>query len=242
MDKLKSSVEDLKKRGYVSKEDLKYFHERPREQLIQLMNSDDPFERTASIITLRDENDIGNREYVSLLLERLCIEKALYTRLEICNALELGNRDTAELMCAYLGKIGNNQHKSIPVEVSKKKSFPLPRDIIARSLGKMNTSILSALIRHLSLDSREIVSELLDAIGFMVFYHRELATLEYFQSILHTYQSFKADELIVWKTVLCCSAFPLTQSKELIEQIKKTHENQTIQLEADRSLKLIENI
>ena len=40
-------------------------------------------------------------------------------------------------MVEYLGQIGNNQHKVLPTNGFNKKSYPLPRDIIARTLAHM---------------------------------------------------------------------------------------------------------
>lgn len=236
---MKSKSEDLKRRGFVDEDDVKIFNTFTHEQLIDMVNSNNACERTASIRTLVIKYPLDNNEYIRILLNRLSMENALYTKIEICNVLEKGNKRTAEIMCEYLGKIGSNQHKIIPGCVSKKKSYPLPRDIIARSLGNMDKSIISVLIPHLYIDDRSKASELIDAIGYMIFYNAELVKMEYYHNIMNIFERFVTDDLIIWKIAMCCSAFPLKESKKLIELIKETTTNQTIILEAERSNRII---
>ena len=49
-------------------------------------------------------------------------------------------------MVEYLGQIGNNQHTVLPTNGFNKKSYPLPRDIIARTLAHMKEDILPVLM------------------------------------------------------------------------------------------------
>ena len=65
----------------------------------------------------------------------------------------------------YLAKIGKNQYKELPSEPSRKKSYPLPRDIIARTLAKMDTSIMPFLMKVLKEDDLSKISEVIDAIN-----------------------------------------------------------------------------
>lgn len=80
----------------------------------------------------------------------MAYEKQGVVFLKICNTLEKGNLKTAEQMIPYLGRIGHNQHLCLLNKVLKKSSYPLPRDIIARSLGKMDGTILPALLKVLT--------------------------------------------------------------------------------------------
>jgi hypothetical protein len=236
---MKSSKLDLRKRGMASEEDITLLQSLSTEELCKKVNSSVPAERSAAVIVLRSRCTVHDPAHVARLLERLAIEKALYTKLEITVSLEAGNEITASLMCDYLGRIGNNQHRIIPETVSKKKSFPLPRDIIARSLGRMNTCVFPVLLNRLKTNERQELTELTDAIGYMAFYNKELATEEAFLPILQTYEKYISDELIVWKISLCCSGFPLKESVDLLDRIKSTGMHPTIRKEADRSLALI---
>ncbi len=236
---MKSSDKELIKRGYLQKGDERKYSALTQEQLIDMLNIEPASERTAVILALRSKYFSGDEHYIRILLERLRLEKALYTRLELCNSLEMGNAITAEIMCEYLGGIGNNQYKLVPNEVSKKKCYPLPRDLIARSLGRMTPSVLPVLTKHLIFEEKSKVSELIDAIGYMIFYHPEFATSIHFSNIMLTYDRFIGDELIVWKIARCCSAFPIEQSENRLLSIKEASTHQTIIEEAERSLRFI---
>lgn len=173
------------------------------------------------------------------LLNILSNEKSLYTKIELCKSLEKGNEFTANLMCKNIGDIGKNQHKS-PKKPSKKNSYPLPRDIIARTLSKMDKSIINILISNLNDNNNELkISELLDAIGFLTFYNSELAIVENFNEIKNIFFKFKESELITWKICICCSAFPINESKDVLKHIKNVTNNENILLEVERSLKII---
>lgn len=112
----------------------------------------------------------------------------------------------------------------MPEAVSLKKSYPLPRDIIARSLGKMSIYIFPALIDILKTEDVEKISEVLDAIGFMVFYNSELATLNNATIIYTIITKYEENPLIIWKCILCLSAFPLEESRIILTNIKEKNQ------------------
>ena len=141
-------------------------------------------------------------------------------------------------MTDYLGKTGNNQHKTLPNKVSEKKSFPLPRDIVARSLGKMSAEVFPVLQTVVKGSDIEKIQEVLDAIGFMAFYNEKLATSENVMPILYLLKKYTDNHMISWKVVLCLSAFPLTESKKVLLQY--ADKKDVIGVEALRSLRLLE--
>ena len=157
-------------------------------------------------------------------------ETALYTRLAMTEKLEGGDSSTALKMIGFLGKIGKNQHR-IPIAPSKKKSFPLLRDLMARSLGRMNPELFPVLLASAEELPPLKLSELIDAIGYMAFYHPALATAQNYQRLLQIKNSYDHDPLIQWKCLICFSAFP--QSKDLLAQ-----EDQ-FSMGAQRSLSLL---
>ncbi|MGL4669117.1 MAG: hypothetical protein ACRCVG_00770 [Methanobacteriaceae archaeon] len=223
---MKSSNSQLRKRGMIDEGDINKFEDYSEESLFVCLKSDDPVERTVAVRLLSEKFSCNNKDYVNVLLSLLSTEKALYTRLEIFNFLETGNKTTAKLMTNYLGKIGNNQHKKIPNKVSKKKSYPLPRDIIARTLGKMDCEVLEVLFSVLESKNKAKISEVLDAIGFLIFYNSSLATVENFNVILSFLFDYSDDgnvdvvngeDVIVWKIFMCFSAFPLEECREFLE-------------------------
>ncbi|WP_234120420.1 hypothetical protein [Clostridium hydrogenum] len=238
---MKSTAEQLRKRGVADQFDIDELMNLSYDELIDGINTKLPAKRTAAIRVLYMKFGCSNVKLIQTLLERLCIEKSLYTKLEICSVLEKGNATAAKLMVEYLGKIGSNQYKKLPDRVSKKVSYPLPRDIIARSLARMDKSIFEVLMEALSSQEKYKIYEVLDAIGFLIFYNRELASLKVFKSILEILKAYSDDYIIVWKSVMCFSAFSYKESIDTLEWIKRTHVNKIIKAEAERSIKLIIN-
>lgn len=213
-------------RGWVEEADLSRYRGLSRSDLIALLASADACERTIAARLLPLDCDVTH-----ILLEALIHEPALYTRLAITAKLESGGEATARQMIPLLNNIGHNQHRT-PIAPSKKKSYPLPRDLIARSLGRMSPDIFPLL-----LDSAEQLSpfplrELIDALGFMAFYHPSVATEAHYQRLLSIKHTHRKDALIPWKMLICFSAFP--QSKAVLLQ-------ETVFLaEAQRSLCLLD--
>lgn len=210
---MKSKLSDLKKRGMVTGEEILSFSNLPIEELVKLLHSENACERSAAAINLLPVSDMAADE----LLTQLSFEKCLYTKISICESLEKGNIETAKKMSKFLGMIGNNQYIKLPEKVSAKKSYPLPRDIIARVLGKMDALIYPVLDDILKTAYTEQISEALDAIGFMVFYNPQLVNSVNVKSILRILNIYKDNEIIVWKSILCLSAFPLLESAEVLE-------------------------
>lgn len=211
---MKSTPSALKRRGMASPEEIAVCAALPWERLAEELHSEDACRRTAAARCM----ELHREQAADLLLEQLAREECLYTRLAICECLEKGNTDTAEKMFPWLGRIGNNQYKALPDKVSAKKSFPLPRDLIARSLARMDTAVFPLLLQLLETGSLQQISEALDAAGFMAFYNKTLATgenAERFLRLLHTHSD---SEIIVWKVLLCLSAFPVPEAKLVLEE------------------------
>lgn len=236
---MKSNKEDLRKRGMIDQSDIDKIISLSYSELMELINSKSPTERSTAIHILSDKVSCDNEAFIETLLIRLSIEKSLYTKIEICNALEKGKEKTARRMVEYVGCIGNNQHKCLPDKVSKKISYPLPRDIIARSLAKMDSSILPVLLEVLRSENQTKISEVIDAIGFLVFYHQELATIETLNCLIDVMNIYSNNDVVVWKCVLCLSAFPLQKSIDILKCISENGDNSLIIDEALRSLNLI---
>lgn len=236
-----SSEEDLRKRGLITENDIIKFQNQSNDELMLLVNSESAVERSVSVNLLSKRIDIENLDFVNLLLERLCVEKKLYTKIEICKVLEKGNIKTAEQMVKYLGKIGKNQYKYLPEKVSMKKSYPLPRDIIARTLGKMDIEVLPTLFNVLKGDDIQKISEVIDAIGFLLFYNPTYDSEYSFKLIIDVLNRYSENRLITWKCVTCLSSFKKEESFNILKQILRKHKNDIIIEEAKRSIRLIES-
>lgn len=231
---MKSSQEALRKRGLANKEEIASLSGYPLEKLLTILHNDKACMRTAAAVNLAPFAD----QAANALLLQLFKESRLYTKIAICESLEKGNAQTAYLMTSYLGKIGKNQHRKLPKKVSEKISFPLPRDIVARSLAKMDISILPILIEVTEGTDRDKICEVLDAIGYMVFYHPDLATEDTVRPILSLLSTCSDQPLVLWKVLLCLSAFPLPGSKAALLDFEA--EEGILGMEARRSLGILE--
>lgn len=241
---MKSSEEQLRNRGKCTSSSVEELNHLSLEELYQRLNNSLAETRSAAAILLTSHfiqaSKIQRQEIVDHILIALAQENCLYTKIELCNLLELGDSSTAKQMTAYLGKIGNNQHKSLPDRVSKKVSYPLPRDIIARSLGRMSIQILPILIEVLKQEDLSACYEALDAIGFLVFYHRDQIQDRGLDEIINLIQKYPEDDLLAFKTAMCLSAYIGDKSKEMLEHLKQSNRHKTVCLEAHRSLCLHE--
>ncbi|MBO1306181.1 hypothetical protein JZO70_08415 [Enterococcus sp. 669A] len=226
---MKSSDTQLKARGFLDQEDLISFQSCSFEQLLELLDAKDPVARSGAARLLPLTNETTKK-----LLQTVQQEKKLYCRLEMMRKLESGDCETARMMLPYLGKIGRNQHTIPLTKPSGKKSFPLPRDLIARSLGNMSPEILPILFEQLDVLPEAELSELIDAIGQLLFYHPEAVQEEHFEQLEQVWEQTESP-LIQWKLVVCFSALP--QSRNLLETIAASMPALTA--EAQRSLTIL---
>ncbi len=190
---MKSTSLDLRRRGRASEHDVTSLSGVPIDELIRILHGKDAPMRSAAATVLSTYTDSAADE----LLTQLVAERCLYTRIAICESLQKGTIETAVTMTRYLGEIGNNQHKKLPDRVSAKKSYPLPRDIVARTLARMDTDIFPALIAVLKTKDVKKIREVLDALGFMVFYHPNLATQHNLDEVLSVMSTHQSDVVIV---------------------------------------------
>lgn len=230
---MKTDIETLRKRGFLTNTEAEPFFLYSKDELLELLNDKEAINRTAALFILRNFVEIN--ELDSILLEMLVKEKALYTKLEICNILTTGNEITIKRMIPYIGTIRGNQYHSLPEKGSKKKSYPLPRDIIARTMAKMDPIYFPVILNIIDHEEIHVVGEVIDAIGWQVFYHQELATDDNYQVILKTLKCFDGNELMMWKLITCLSAFD--QSEDYLKTIKT--DIAVIQKEIQRSIDLI---
>lgn len=227
-------------RGQFTRHDTERLRGLDRESLLRTATgSESAAERSAAFDLLAQRSPAGDPAFTGLLLERLAQEKALYTRIGICRILERGDDASARLMLAYLGRIGSNRHKEVPGRISLKKSYPLPRDIVARILGRMNIRILPLLLENLGTAGREQAAETIDAIGYLCSRNPDSPLSGCVETLETTLSRFPGDELIAWKTALCLSAVAQPESAALLGRIREAGANATLRAECDKSLRAI---
>lgn len=234
---LKSDLERLKNRGMPLEEDVKLLENKSLKELIKCLNDDDAIIRTSAAINLKQY--INKNKVCSSLLSQLYKEKSLYTKIAICETLQNGNIDSAKEMTDYIGKIGDNQYKKLPEKVSLKKTYPMPRDIIARTLSKMNIDIFPILIDILEGDDLIKIYEVIDAVGFMVFHNKDLSNDKNLNYIINLIKKYKDNKLVVWKCITCLSAFNLEKSKDTLNSFVNNDNKDIFSLEAKRSLSIL---
>lgn len=106
---MKSQISQLRSRGFLSTEDVDAFGHLSTTDLIRQLESGDAVERSAAIRLLSQTAQSGvsvNR----IFAERLTRETKLYTKIELCEALQTGGEETAHILIPLLGTIGRNQH------------------------------------------------------------------------------------------------------------------------------------
>ncbi|MGL4391896.1 MAG: HEAT repeat domain-containing protein [Fusobacteriaceae bacterium] len=233
----KSDLDLLRKRGYIENYDLIKFSELDKTELIKMLHDEMPVHRSIASKVLGLKYGLEDEQIVDALLEQLSKEKKLYTRLEICSTLENGSSLVAKKMISYLGKIGSNQHKFILSKPSLKSSYPLPRDLISRSLARMKREIMPVLLEVLDSDDLDKISEILDAIGFLAFYDKDATTMQDMNKVIETIEKYSNNKIIFWKGIICLSAFPFVETKKFLQNIIENNTNNLYVEEAKRSLK-----
>ena len=234
---LKSDLDKLENRGIALDDDINMLKNYSLEKLIDCLNDDNAVIRTSASVNLK--HYIYDDNVQNILLMQLSEEKSLYTKIAICETLQCGNIDAAEKMTEYLGIIGNNQYEKLPKKISSKKSYPLPRDIIARTLSKMDISILPALIKILKSSNLIKIYEAIDAFGYICFYNKTLQNEKNLECIIKLMNKYKDDKLLLWKCITCLSAFNLDKSKEILNSFINEDNKDILSLEAKRSLSIL---
>lgn len=232
---MKSDIKQLKSRGYVEGEDLSKYSDDDKEELYKLLQSKTPVERTIASKLLIKYKDT---ETMLALIRELLKEKKLYTKIALSESVSIYEEKASKVLVNHLGKIGKNQHVTLPKKKFGKKSYPLPRDIIARTICKIGTPALKDLRICLKTGEYYQILEAIDAIGFISFYeHNE----ESFDDLVDLFKEYKSDNLIIWKLIRALQAFPNEKSVEILNNYAKSDVIQH-KWESERSLEQIRRI
>ncbi|MBH0099989.1 hypothetical protein I6E68_12680 [Salinibacterium sp. NSLL150] len=237
---MKSSVSQLRGRGFLRDEDLDASRHLSAAELTRQLDSTDAVERSAAVRLLSRAAG-PDASLDQLFVERLTRETKLYTKLELCEALQAGGQETAQRLIPLLGAIGRNQHEQPSTEAFKKTSYPLPRDIVARVLARMDPVVLPPLIAAVVDGPRTRAVEAIDAVGFLCFYSAvttpdRLAALN---ALTEKLRGNPDDELMQWKIVRALESFNHPNAKLLLERLVAGSTNPVIVQEAQRSLALV---
>ncbi|RDW16781.1 hypothetical protein [Oceanobacillus chungangensis] len=237
---MKSSDSQLKARGKITFEDLQYYNTHSKTELLELIKSKEAHKRTIAVRLLSEKNVLSD-DLIYLFLNTLAQEKKLYTKIELCDALSKGGRESAKIMVDYLGKIGNNQHKVLPADGFNKNSYPLPRDIIARTLAHMDEEILPTLLNVLKTNYTFKIREVIDAIGFICFYRKKHRHFQIIDALILCLKDNYNDDIIRWKLVRSFESFNDINTIKILQRIEQEDIQLIIRNEAKRSLSVINN-
>ncbi len=225
-----NNQEAKEKRGFTTEVENNLFISKSNVELILLLKSKYPKERTSSAIVLGQRK---SEKAIVALCEQLKEENALYSKIAISEALGKIGKPTINELIKNLGIIGNNQHKTLPKMIFNKWSYPLPRDIVARTICKIGDSILVDLNNIFVDGNKKQIYEAIDAIGFISFYSENKISFEMLEKSL---QKYCDDEIIKWKITRALSAFPSKKSELILLNILKTSKMPELEWEAIRSL------
>lgn len=236
---MKSQISQLRSRGFLSSGDVDAFGHLSTTDLIRQLESGDAVERSAAIRLLSQTAQSGvsvNR----IFAERLTRETKLYTKIELCEALHTGGEETAHILIPLLGTIGRNQHRQPSLEAFKKSSYPLPRDIVARVLARMDPTILPILTTSIHEGARVQVLEVIDAVGFMCFYSSMTATdrRAALRALIDRLHGSLDDKLMQWKIVRALESFNHPDNLAILREVIDDGAIPVIRQEAQRSLAL----
>lgn len=237
---MKSSDSQLRSRGKITSEDLQQYSNHTKIELLEMLKSKDAYKRTIAVKILSEKYDLTD-DLIHLFLLTLKQEKKLYTKIELCDALSKGDVQSAKIMVEYLGQIGNNQHTELPTNGFNKKSYPLPRDIIARTLAHMKEDILPILMDVLKTNNVPAIREVIDAIGFICFYNKIHFNTQIIDALFQCLRNNYNDNIIRWKLVRAFESFNDINVTKTLMEIERNDNQLVIRNEAKRSLKITNN-
>jgi hypothetical protein len=228
---MNSTIKQLELRGYIDEAIEKKFLDMSTGNLIALLKSDLPVIRSIGARLLSHNPEIS---VINYLIEALVREKKLYSKIEICNSLVSFGKYSVKPLIMLLGKIGNNQYREIPKTPFKKISYPLPRDTAARTLIRIGEPALSELLKCLKRNDLGMLSEAIDAIGYICFYKN---IQNVYITLKECFNAVYINDLIRWNLFRAMSSFP--ESKSFLIQQGSMIRNEDLKTEIERSLKLI---
>ncbi len=230
---MRDLTKNREERGQTSPEEDRAFERYEDARLIARLRDKAPKARTSAAKIL------GRRrraEAAEPLCRALKVEKKLYPRLAFCEALGAIGAPAVPLLVDSLGEIGTNQETSLPTKGFYKKSYPLPRDIAARTLILVGEPALPALIKALGEKNRRRAEQAIDAIGHISRYSGNATALP---PLLHILEEKDLDERTYWKVIRALQAFDDDRAGGILAENLLHHPIPAIRWEAARSLGII---
>jgi hypothetical protein len=221
-----------RKRGEITQVDIAPFLSISTHELHGHLNSPIPIVRTCAATVFGNHK---TPEAVSYLCQRLKVEKKLYCKIAISDALVKIGSFSVKPLLALLGKVGSNQETEIPRKGFNKKSYPLPRDIAARTLCRIGGDILPEIFEFIKQTKQPIeIEQAIDVIGHIVYTNKLSIDSKILIQIADKFSEFP---MVQFKIARCFSGFTDNQAKRFLYMQLQSSEI-GLQFEAVRSLVL----
>jgi len=190
-----------KKRGQVPSEEIESYVGFKTEHLIEMLNSANPQERTIAAAVLGNKQD---QKGIIQLCTALKGEKALYSRIAMSEALGKMGENAVPPLIKLLGKIGNNQEIELPTKYFNKKSFPLARDMAARTIIKIGKHATPYLIKVVEEQDDYTIQQAVDALGGIASKTGDRRALP---PLLNCLKIHPGNKITLWKIIRSLSGF-----------------------------------
>lgn len=217
-------------RGEIAIDDICQYSDLSVNGLLELLRSKNVQERTIGATI------IGNRKLTGLTLslcESLRIETHLYPRIAMAEALGKMGEAAVLPLIGLLGKIGNNQETSLPIKYFNKRSYPLPRDLAARTLAKLGIAAIPELTKMIEKSDDFETQQAIDALGSIVNNTHDKFALPVMIKALDKYST---NTITTWKIVRALSGFKFVETIDPLLLILQNRTEAAIRWEAIRSI------
>ncbi|MBF0529832.1 MAG: hypothetical protein HQK55_11305 [Deltaproteobacteria bacterium] len=229
---MNSSEAGRRSRGEIDEADITGFASLGKVELVSLLHSKTATDRSYAAILLGNFQD---SDTVTQLCRQLSIEKKLYTRIAICKSLVKCADLSIPLLIELLGRIGKNQEDKIPETGFYKTSYPLPRDIAARTICRLGNTAIGPLENFIETSAdTPAIAQALDAYGHIVYTNQ---TQRSPASLQRLYINQPTHDFLKYKIARCLSGFHDDWSRSFLFSLLRTG-SIGHQLEALRSLLL----
>lgn len=230
---MNNSAIKRRERGEVNEADIIHFASFDEPELLFLLHSKIPVERSCAAIHLRKYK---NPTVAGMLCHQLAIEKKLYTKIALCETLAECAELSIEPLIGLLGQIGKNQETKIPETGFYKISYPLPRDIAARTICRLGIVAILPLENFIkSSKDMNALAQAIDAYGHIIYSNKiECSSL----TLQELYKKHPKNDFLKYKITRCLSGIHDEWAKSFLFEIIQTG-CKGLRLEALRSLLLL---
>jgi len=230
---MNTSAIKRRERGEVNEADIAHFASFDEPELLFLLHSKIPVERSCAAIHLCKYQ---NLTVVDKLCHQLAIEKKLYTRIALCETLAKCAESSIEPLIRLLGRIGKNQEIKIPETGFYKVSYPLPRDIAARTISRLGIAAILPLENFIkSSKDMNALAQAIDAYGHIVYSNKIKCSSSLLQEL---YKKHPKNDFLKYKITRCLSGIHDEWAKSFLLKTIQTG-CKGLRLEALRSLILL---